>query len=382
MSQIHRLSKAQHSHPKSMLAAAALAMAFACMSGSTLAGAAAGSEEPTADADGVIAKKVGHRMASGSSLYNPFGSLNQAPINSLPTPGATTPMASPISNHGGVIMPTVSKIVIIWYGNWAQTGTAAKPATDTPAGQQIIRDALYGMAAAPTGAFSNYSGITTGAGTTAGASSGLGLYTQANGSFASKLSSTTLVEYTQAASSTYGNTTLTDKSVLALVTAKAKAAPDANAIYLVLSSSNIGESSGFLTRYCGWHTYNATNFGGTAVKYAFVGNPAKSLAACAVQTASSPNGNPAVDAMVSVIAHELEETVTDPQLNAWYDATGQENGDMCAWTFGGAQMPLSNGSYYNVTLPTSTGTTRPYLLQRALAVSNSKCYINATGNVQ
>ncbi len=376
MTQIHRLSKPQLSHPTSKLAAGAFAIAIACLSGLALAESSARSEEPTVDADGVIAKKVGHRMASGSALYSPFGNLNQAPINSLPTAGATTPMALPITNHGGVIMPTVSKIVIIWYGNWNQTGTAAKPATDTPAGQQIIRDALFGMAAAPTASFSNYSGITT------AASSSLGAYTQAGGSFVSKLSSSTLVEYTQAASSTYGNTTLTDKSVLALVTAKAKAAPDANAIYLVLSSSNIGESSGFLTKYCGWHTYNATNFGGTAVKYAFIGNAAKSLAVCAAQTASSPNGNPAVDAMVSVIAHELEETVTDPLLNAWYDGSGQENGDMCAWTFGGAQTALSNGSYSNVTLPTSTGTTRPYLLQRALAVSDSKCYVNATGNVQ
>jgi hypothetical protein len=31
--------------------------------------------------------------------------------------------------------------------------------------------------------------------------------------------------------------------------------------------------------------------------------------------------NAGVDGMVSVISHELEETNTDPNLNAWYDAS-------------------------------------------------------------
>ena len=30
----------------------------------------------------------------------------------------------------------------------------------------------------------------------------------------------------------------------------------------------------------------------------------------------------------------LEETATDPDLNAWYDRRGYENADKCAWTFG------------------------------------------------
>ena len=38
--------------------------------------------------------------------------------------------------------------------------------------------------------------------------------------------------------------------------------------------------------------------------------------------------------MASVIAHELEEAATDPDLNAWYDSRGYENADKCAWTFG------------------------------------------------
>ena len=53
--------------------------------------------------------------------------------------------------------------------------------------------------------------------------------------------------------------------------------------------------------------------------------------------------------MVSVIAHELAEAVTDPLLNAWYDSTGAENADKCAWTFGTVSR-LSNGAMYNLVL--------------------------------
>jgi len=53
--------------------------------------------------------------------------------------------------------------------------------------------------------------------------------------------------------------------------------------------------------------------------------------------------------MASIIAHELEEAATDPQLNAWYDRRGYENADKCAWTFGSTST-AANGSLYNMTL--------------------------------
>lgn len=54
-------------------------------------------------------------------------------------------------------------------------------------------------------------------------------------------------------------------------------------------------------------------------------------------TAISPNGEPGVEAMMSVVAHELAEAVSDPFSDgdrAWEDAYGSENADKCAWTFG------------------------------------------------
>jgi len=33
-----------------------------------------------------------------------------------------------------------------------------------------------------------------------------------------------------------------------------------------------------------------------------------------------------VDGLINILAHELAETISDPELNAWTDASGAENG--------------------------------------------------------
>jgi hypothetical protein len=113
----------------------------------------------------------------------------------------------------------------------------------------------------------------------------------------------------------------------------------------------------------------------TTVKYSFVGNANRCLNSCAAQT-TGPNGNAGVDGMLSVVAHELEEANTDPNLNAWYDSSGAENADKCAWTFGQNLSLASNGAYYNMALPAQSVSSRNYLIQRNLSASDSKCYVN------
>jgi hypothetical protein len=154
---------------------------------------------------------------------------------------------------------------------------------------------------------------------------------------------------------------------------------DANGIYFVLTSSDVNETSGFCTQYCGWHTHSTSIAGNTDVKYAFVGNANRCLSACAAQTVG-PNGNAGVDGMVSVVAHEMEEANTDPDLNAWFDSKGAEDADKCAWTFGSNQK-LLNGAYYNMTLPGISVSTRNYLIQRELDV-NSFCYVDYANKIQ
>lgn len=69
------------------------------------------------------------------------------------------------------------------------------------------------------------------------------------------------------------------------------------------------------------------------------GVPSSCLAACAPRNNinASPNGDVELDSLLSIMAHELTEAITDPESEgnrAWADAYGFENADKCAWTFG------------------------------------------------
>ena len=131
---------------------------------------------------------------------------------------------------------------------------------------------------------------------------------------------------------------------LALPSTNANYLPrDVNGIYLVLTGTNVTASSGFCTQYCGWHTHFSN--GGIDIKYSFVGSVSRCPTSCAAQN-PGPNNDLNTDGMASIIAHEMEETLTDPDLNAWWQtSTGMENADKCAWTFGSLLGGTGNGKY-------------------------------------
>ncbi len=258
-----------------------------------------------------------------------------------PTAGSTGVQTPDITYHGGPVMATPNAY-LIWYGNWNQSN-----GSDTPGGQTIVNDFLYGLSGSPYYVTNSSYGTPSGTFSVRGASTD---------------------KYSQ-------GSVLSDRKVAGVVSnaINSGALPkDSNGIYFVLTSSDVSETSGFCSRYCGWHTYGS--LGGTNIKYAFVGNANRCLNACAAQT-NGPNGNAGVDGMVSVIAHELEEANTDPNLNAWYDANGAEDADKCAWTFGQSLSQTSTGAFYNMTLPGLSVPSRPFLIQRELDV-NSLCYVN------
>jgi len=121
-------------------------------------------------------------------------------------------------------------------------------------------------------------------------------------------------------------------------------------IYVYIGASNTQLSSGFGNLYCGWHSYGNTATGRQTF-IAIQDFTSTYFGACSAQTVS-PNNNVALDATASIFAHEVDETITDPFLNAWFDRGGAENADKCAWTFGttltigtGASAPKYNASY-------------------------------------
>ncbi len=222
-----------------------------------------------------------------------------------------------ITWHGGPVMLGRANVYYIWYGNWG--GANAGSVT-------LLENLARNIGGSP------YYNINT-------------AYYGANGTKVSN--AVTLVASTTDSYSQGAN--LSDMGVQAVVASaitSGRLPNDPNGVYFVLTSADVDETSGFCTRYCGWHSYGS--MAGSNIKYSFVGDAARCPAACAAQ-ATSPNGNPGADAMASIIAHELEEAVTDPNLNAWYDYRGAENADKCSWTFGATGV-ASNGSRYNMVL--------------------------------
>lgn len=247
-------------------------------------------------------------------------------VNPNPPGQAGKASSNGIFYHGGPLILGGTNVYYIWYGNWS--GNTA---------MTILPSFASSIGGSP------YFHINT------------TYYDGSNNHV------TNVVNYAGSTNDNYSQgTALSDAAVQAIVAAQNPT--DTNGVYFVLTSADVNETSGFCTQYCGWHTHATIN--GRDIKYSFVGNPDRCPSACEWQT-TSPNGNAGADGMASIIAHELEEATTDPDLNAWYDRRGYENADKCAWTFG-TTSPASNGSLSNMMLGG-----RQYLIQQN--------WVNASG---
>jgi hypothetical protein len=92
--------------------------------------------------------------------------------------------------------------------------------------------------------------------------------------------------------------------------------------------------------YCAYHSSMAS--GGSTLLYANM--PYAGVSGC--ESGEYPNGDVAADSGLNVSSHENIEAITDPEGNAWYDSSGEEIGDKCAWNFGSA-LGGASGSEYN-----------------------------------
>lgn len=116
--------------------------------------------------------------------------------------------------------------------------------------------------------------------------------------------------------------------------------PDPNGVYVLVASENVQGSGpdGYCGSWCGYH--NDIQVGNGTLKYAYIENANECLTNCSVQDAyldagfdHSPNNNWGLDAMVSVLIHELNEVITDPEGSAWLASDGSETMDNCAWNY-------------------------------------------------
>jgi len=248
-------------------------------------------------------------------------------------PGGAAPVRQPavvqgngINYHGGpVLQGNPVPIHIIWYGNWTNGPKASDSAVTVSLVEAFLASTALGN--------SSYEAINTTYGDNTGNVSGhLG--------------------FGQAVFDNYSAGTKVRDAALAGIVSRAMTAGlpnDPNAVYLILTSSDVNETSGFCRTYCGFHTHATIN--GSDIKYAFIGNVDKCPTGCEAQS-TGPNSPAAgvggADGMINVITHETEEAITDPDLNAWFDASGNEDADKCNFKFGPTQI-APNGSHFNQT---------------------------------
>lgn len=130
-------------------------------------------------------------------------------------------------------------------------------------------------------------------------------------------------------------------------------------IFFVFTAQNeticIGLQCSFTT-FCGYHSTFGTDTIYAAMPY--VGG----VQGC--DTPSHPNNDDA-DSTINVASHEQMEAATDPLLNAWTDASGQEIGDKCNFTFA---TTASDGSDVN-------WNGDPYIVQEEWDNAQSGCAI-------
>ena len=232
-----------------------------------------------------------------------------------------------ISYHNGPIMTGTTNVYYIWYGNWTNNTATT-----------ILTDLMRSFTGSP-------------------------LF-NTNTTYYDKTGTRVMnsVNFVQSISDNYSlGSSLTDANVATIVQnaiLNGSLPKDTKGVYFVLTSADVKETSGFGSKYCGWHTYGT--LAGSNIKYSFVGDAStQAPSGCIALTASTaPNGNLGADGMASVIFHELSEAVTDPNLNAWYDSRGAENADKCAWVFG-TKYTTSTGKTANVRLGA-----RDYLIQQ------------------
>lgn len=245
-----------------------------------------------------------------------------------------------VEYHGGALMLGGTNVYYVWYGNWS--GSTTPP---------ILTDLALNL----------------------GGSAYLSAVTRYRDAVGNAPSNT--LQYAGSINDAYSYGTSLQNYDISFIVGTAiinqQLPLDPSGIYVVFTSADVAETSGFGTAYCGFHTITSVN--GNTMKVVFVGHPDRAPSKCKPQ-AVGPNGDAAADAMANVLVNEVFDTIVDPEFTGWYDKFMFEPADKCAWNFG-ATYTTTNGARANVALGG-----RNYLLQQQW-VPGSRGYCTLDANV-
>ena len=217
-----------------------------------------------------------------------------------------------MTNHGGKIMPYSTVKVIFWGPSWATSSD------DKISGLDIFYSSIGGSGFMRSN--TEYSGSNGAVGT---ASTYQGHIVDPTSPSGGGSSSAILAEVCKQV--TAGNITV-DAS--------------GNGYYAVYTDLPRGNAG-----YCAWHSSGSC--GGKPVQFAFFWR-LDGDAGCDPGDTSGLHSQ-GLAALANVSAHELSEAVTDPASpGAWYDGSGNENADKCAWSWGHPLVTFGSGSQWKV----------------------------------
>jgi hypothetical protein len=128
--------------------------------------------------------------------------------------------------------------------------------------------------------------------------------------------------------------------------------------FLPGETTSVGPNGQFCTinhqptaAYCAYHSTGVNSAVYANLSYPIYDSPTKFTCSSDARfpVVESPNGNPDADTEISPTSHEVSEAITDPDTETgWYDSTGNEIGDDCAYIYGATNGQA--GALYNQTI--------------------------------
>lgn len=269
------------------------------------------SDKDQADLDSQVQPIPGLTVASAKVFEMKGASLNGAAAS-------TTSLGSgKLLDRGGAVLPTVTIHPIYW----------GPSSTLTPTYISKVSSFLTGL---------------TCSGCSAGLSGMLLQYSRGasiNISVGKPYTDSALAPPTSSPS-----TTALANEVVKVVSTVAKDPIDPTGLYLVFTSNFPSRAS-----YCAFHGAASVRIANVTTSFAFgyMPNLSNQLSGCGAHylpgyATNLSNLGESYDSLFNVTTHELYEAMTDPLTrgNGWYDVTGYEIGDKCAWNW---STPITSG---------------------------------------
>ncbi len=251
----------------------------------TLCAAAIYAQNPNVSGPGIPQDAAGGTLQRG------------IPLSYLPghaRGGGGAGSTSNLIDHGGRILPS-SNIYYIWWGNLTGWPKDAETGLDTFAGGLNGSNFMKDI-------FPQYM----------------------RGAGVSTAYVTSLYDTSTSPPSHGPKTSTIVNEACSVITANGKT-PDATALYVVLTS-NFPQG----VYYCAWHSYGSCN--GITIQVAYMPNTT-GVSGCNDPQFSCNSYSQGTNSIANVLSHEFSEAITDANSSAWYDSSGSEIGDKCAWTF-------------------------------------------------